>query len=123
VRRGKFPGKGLLALPGGFLNPKETIEDCMLRELREETGLRVPTKVVAGSIKSRRVFDDPHRDARGRVITHAFLIELQPMEGGLPKVTGGDDAIEAFWIPISELQPKLCYADHWDIIRKMTSQA
>jgi ADP-ribose pyrophosphatase YjhB (NUDIX family) len=74
IERKAFPGKGMLALPGGFLDGGEKLEDACLRELREETKLKVPTAVPKGSIKDRKVFDDPHRSMRGRTITHAFLI-------------------------------------------------
>lgn len=119
VTRGLAPGKGLLALPGGFINPEELLEDCMLRELREETKLKVPTPVLRGNIKKTEVFDSPLRSSRGRTITNAFLIELPA--GPLPKVKGGSDANKAQWIPLNEvyqLKDKM-FEDHHDIILKM----
>ena len=98
VRRRSAPGKGLWALPGGFLNPGELIVDGAIRELREETKLKVPAPVLKGSIVDQQVFDDPGRSLRGRTITHAFYIELPP--GGLHKVKGSDDADKAKWIPL-----------------------
>lgn len=117
VERGASPGKGLLALVGGFLNPNEWIVDGMIRELREETKLKVPTPVLKGSIKQSKVYDRPDRSLRGRTITHAYLIELPP--GALPPVKGSDDAARAFWIPISEVREDQCFEDHYAIIQDL----
>lgn len=118
VERKAQPGKGLLALPGGFINPEEKLVDACLRELREETRLKVPAPVLRGSIKSQQVFDDPYRSARGRTITQAFYIELEPNKA-LPKVRGGDDAKYARWIPLANLDPKTIFEDHYFIIQEM----
>lgn len=117
VERGAAPGRGLVAIPGGFLDQNERIIDGMIRELREETKLKVPGPVLKGSITKREVFDDPNRSLRGRTITHAFLIELPP--GPLPVVKGSDDAVKAFWLPISELDESKFFEDHHAIIRTM----
>jgi bifunctional NMN adenylyltransferase/nudix hydrolase len=118
VERKARPGKGLLALPGGFLDAGERLKDACVRELREETKLKVPLPVLYGSIKHNDVFDDPYRSMRGRTITHAFYIELKPNQE-LPKVKGGDDAKRAFWLPLSELNPEQMFEDHYFIIQKM----
>lgn len=118
VERKARPGKGLMALPGGFINPTEKLVDGCIRELREETRLKVPAPVLKGSIKSQQVFDDPYRSARGRTITHAFYIELEP-NSVLPKVKGGDDAKHAFWVPLAELDPMNIFEDHYFIIQEM----
>lgn len=119
VKRKSAPGEGLYALPGGFLNPSESIETGMLRELREETKIKVPEPVLRGSIKARHVFDAPARSLRGRIITHAFLIELPP--GELPKVKGSDDAAKAKWVPLSEFEKMedQFFEDHHHIIKYM----
>jgi bifunctional NMN adenylyltransferase/nudix hydrolase len=117
VERDAAPGEGLFAMPGGFLNQDEWIEDGVLRELREETKLRVPTPVLKGSIKYRGVFDRPDRSLRGRTITHAYLIELPP--GELPTVKGSDDARSAFWLPISELSESQMFEDHYHVIKAL----
>ena len=119
VERKARPGKGQLALPGGFLNTEEKIRDAVLRELREETRLKIPTPVLAGSISKSQVFDDPHRSSRGRTITHAYLIELKPDIQGLPKVKGSDDAKQAFWLPLAELNPEHMFEDHFHIIKTL----
>lgn len=120
VKRRASPGKGLYALPGGFLDQNESMEDGMIRELREETKIKVPEKVLRGSIKKSRVFDAPQRSLRGRTITNAFLIEL-PASTPLPKVKGSDDAEKAMWIPLNDfykMQDRL-FEDHFHIILKM----
>lgn len=117
IQRRAAPGKGLFALPGGFLNQEEYLVDGMLRELREETKLKVPAPVLKGSIVNTRVFDKPDRSLRGRTITHAFLIQLPP--GDLPPVKGGDDAAKAMWIPISDIKEELMFEDHYAIIQHM----
>jgi bifunctional NMN adenylyltransferase/nudix hydrolase len=120
IQRGGFPGKGQWAMPGGFIDQYETLDNCVIRELREETGLKVPEKVLRGSIVHKDVFDNPGRSTRGRTITHAYLFHLDDT-AELPRVKGGDDAAKAQWIPIAEfndMQPVM-YEDHWSIIRNM----
>ena len=119
VTRGAYPGKNLLALPGGYLDTQERVIDGMIRELREETKLKVPDPVLRGSIKLNRVYDAPDRSLRGRVITHAYLIELPG--GSLPPVKGSDDAAKAKWVPLSfvESHPDLFFEDHYHIIQDL----
>jgi bifunctional NMN adenylyltransferase/nudix hydrolase len=118
VERKARPGRGLLALPGGFVGSDEWLEDACIRELREETRLKVPVPVLKGSIRGRRVFDAPYRSQRGRTITHAFLIELAPA-AALPRVKGGDDARHAFWLPLGRVEPEQLFEDHYFIIQAM----
>jgi bifunctional NMN adenylyltransferase/nudix hydrolase len=118
VERRANPGKGLWALPGGFVDHHERLQDACLRELREETRLKVPAPVLKGSISRQAVFDDPYRSARGRTITHAFLIELEP-SSSLPKVKGGDDARSANWVPLGDLSPQDMFEDHYFVIQHM----
>ncbi len=116
IRRRSEPGKGLWALPGGFVNAKtdESLQSACLRELREETGLKVPQPVLIGNIKDSRPFDAIGRSSRGRTITHAFYIELT--DKTLPKVKGSDDADKAKWIPLSKVRSDECFEDHFEII-------
>ncbi len=83
----------------------ETLEECALRELKEETGL-TPT----GEIVELKSFSTVDRDPRGRTITVAYLIEMP-----LTEVAGGDDAAEAKWFPLEELPP-LAF-DHDEILK------
>lgn len=115
VERRAAPGEGLWALPGGHVNQNETVEDCAIRELREETKLKVPAPVLRGSIKDSKLFDSPKRSLKGRVITTAYLIELP--SGPLPAVKGADDAKHARWVPINEIRSDNMFEDHYDIIR------
>jgi bifunctional NMN adenylyltransferase/nudix hydrolase len=120
IERRAEPGKGLWALPGGFVNQSERLQAAVLRELREETRLKVPEPVLKGSIKSKETFDHPDRSLRGRTITTAFLIQLAET-GELPTVKGGDDAAKAFWVPIAEAMAKRdqFFEDHYSIIQTM----
>ena len=120
IKRKAAPGKGLLALSGGFIEPGETLEQAMLRELDQETRLKVAERVLRGSIEKFEVFDAPNRSARGRVITNAYLINLEP-KPKLPKVRGGSDAAYASWHPLAEIHPAMFFEDHYHIIRKMTA--
>ena len=117
IRRRAEPGKGLWALPGGYVNANtdRSVEDAAIRELREETGIKVPAPVLRGSIKRSKVFDAIDRSPRGRIITHAFHIELP--DGELPKVKGSDDADKARWVPIAEVKSEECFEDHYEIIQ------
>jgi bifunctional NMN adenylyltransferase/nudix hydrolase len=120
IRRGHQPGKGLLALPGGFLASGATLEDNAIKELKEETQIKVPAQVLRGSIKSSHVFDYPERSQRGRTVTFAYFIELAPdLKEGLPRVKGGDDAAKAFWLPLSALGEKEeeFFEDHYHIVK------
>jgi bifunctional NMN adenylyltransferase/nudix hydrolase len=122
VRRKASPGRGLIALPGGFLQPDETIIDGMLRELKEETRLKVPTPVLRGSIIDSYVFDNPGRSLRGRTITHAYFIQLK--SGELPAVKGSDDAEKAWWMSLADLyaHEDRIYEDHFQIIQHFISK-
>lgn len=120
VERKDEPGKGLWALPGGFVNVKERIEDAALRELKEETLIDVPEAVLRRCIVNKDLFDDPHRSDRGRTITQCYHFQLNPTFG-VPRVKGGDDAANAFWVTIEEARMNRSnfFEDHWSIIEAM----
>jgi bifunctional NMN adenylyltransferase/nudix hydrolase len=117
VTRGGNPGKGLLALPGGFVRSNERIKDAAVRELKEETRIKVDKPVLKRAIVDSEVFDYPARSERGRTITHAFHIKL---EGKLPevKLTGADDAVKCQWMPFVEVMRRAdeFFEDHIHII-------
>ena len=116
IRRGRAPGKGLLAVPGGFIEQRETAYQSAVRELQEETGFHLLPSEMEHACKAMRIFDHPDRSQRGRVITHAFYFDLgQRM---LPEIAGSDDAAEAKWVPIAEL-PSLeeqFHDDHFHLL-------
>lgn len=119
IKRKDSPGRGCWALPGGFLNTNEKIKDGIIRELKEETKIRIPPGKLIGSLKTIEVFDAPGRSQRGRTITHAGLFILD--ENELPKIVGSDDAESATWIPlenIGALEGNF-FEDHYHIVRHM----
>lgn len=123
IERGDYPGKGLMALPGGFIDQYERIRDAAVRELREETEIadrrgRIPAGRLGGYIEAEKVFDNPYRSSRGRTVTHAFLFRL-PDAKPMWDVKGADDAASASWHPISVLRPDRLFEDHYFIIQDM----
>ena len=118
IKRKFAPGRGRLALPGGFVEPHERLEEAVVRELGEETRIDCSAAQLKRLIKRRRVFDDPNRSDRGRTITHGFLIELPGAEQ-LTEVCASDDAEQAFWTPIADLDPQTMFEDHWDIVQEL----
>ena len=122
VVRKTEPGKGYYALPGGFLNQKETLKQCTIRELKEETNIRIASIILEKCIKETKVFDHPLRSLRGRTVTHASLIELD-YNDPLPSVAGADDAEKALWMPFNELalHEEKFFDDHIHIINYFMS--
>jgi 8-oxo-dGTP diphosphatase len=106
VRRMKEPFKGLLALPGGFINEGETAEDAVKREAREETSLEVEPIEILG------VYSDPGRDPRKHVMSIVFIGLIT---GGIPRA--GDDAQDVEWIELDRVEDKELAFDHRQIIR------
>ena len=105
IERGAAPYKGCWAFPGGFMNMDETTEQCAIRELEEETGLRL------SKIQQIGAYSKVDRDPRGRTITVAYLAIVDAPIA----VTGQDDAAKAQWFPIDQLPP-LAF-DHEDIMK------
>lgn len=120
IERTRAPGKGTWALPGGFVNTNETYEQAAIRELFEETCIKVPEKVLKGSLKRSKIFDNPKRNEGIPRITNAFYFEIAPdYKNGypkLPKVKGADDAVNAKWISLAEVRHMVLFDDHADII-------
>ncbi len=101
IQRGKAPGKGLYAVPGGFIERRETVYQSCLRELAEETHLSLLDVTMRAALVDVAVFDHPERSQRGRVITHAHYFDLGERE--LPEVEADDDAQSVEWLPIARL--------------------
>lgn len=91
IRRGHPPFKDAYALPGGFVDVGETVEDACRRELLEETGVK------AGKLTLVGVYSDPSRDPRGHTCSVAFLSRVKAAAA-----VAGDDAAAAEWLPISK---------------------
>lgn len=104
IRRGRPPFKGSYALPGGFVERNETVEDACRREVLEETGLRVSRLRLVG------VYSAPGRDPRGPATAVAFLARAPR-----GKPAAGDDAADVEWVEDWRSHP-LAF-DHRDIIR------
>lgn len=101
IRRGHPPGEGLLAVPGGFVEQRETLYQSAVRELTEETRLHLLETTMRQCLQAVAVFDHPDRSQRGRTITHAHYFDLG--DRALPDVMAGDDARDAQWVPIARL--------------------
>ncbi len=105
IRRGNEPFRGQYALPGGFVDVGETVEDACRRELMEETGVKLGKLTLVG------VFSDPKRDPRGHTVAVSFLSRVRS-----PKAVAGDDAAAVEWV--ADWQRLALAFDHKTILRK-----
>ena len=105
IRRGNEPFRGRYALPGGFVDVGETVEDACRRELMEETGIK------AGKLTLVGVFSDPARDPRGHTVGVAFMTRVRSR-----KAAAGDDAAAVEWV--ANWQRLDLAFDHKTIVRK-----
>ena len=106
VKRGKEPFKGKWALPGGFLDLEEELEEAAARELAEETG------VTGVALEELGAFGRIGRDPRGRTVSIAYLAVLP----GRPDARAGDDAAEVGWFPLD--RPPDTAFDHEAILAR-----
>jgi bifunctional NMN adenylyltransferase/nudix hydrolase len=122
IQRKFAPGRGAWALPGGFRNQRETFLDCAIRELQEETNVRVPEKVLRASIVKTELFDDPRRSFGIPRNTMAVYMRINPNpDYTLPRANGADDAALCKWVPLTDALNNIeMYDDHKDIISKVT---
>ncbi|MEY9944717.1 NUDIX domain-containing protein [Kitasatospora sp. GAS1066B] len=107
IERGWPPHQGLLALPGGHVDPGEKALDAAARELREETGVRV----AATDLTLIGLYGEPGRDPRGRYVSAAYLVEVPEITQAL----AGDDAAAVRWVPLTDLPEHLAF-DHAQIL-------
>jgi len=105
IRRKKDPFKGQLALPGGFVNEGETVEDAMKREAMEETSLEVEPIDILG------VYSDPKRDPRKHILSVVFVGIIV---GGSDKA--GDDAASLEWVDLVGFERHQIAFDHVTIL-------
>ncbi|MEM3445761.1 MAG: NUDIX domain-containing protein [Thermoplasmata archaeon] len=104
IRRKNEPWKGMYALPGGFVEYGERVEETVLREVKEETGLEARIRCLVG------VYSAPERDPRGHIITVAYLLDVPALE----RAKAGDDASAIKIFEIENLPPLA--SDHKKII-------
>ena len=107
IQRGNEPFKGKWAVPGGFVDMDEELEDAVARELKEETGLE------GVALEQMHTFGKCGRDPRGRQITIVFMGVLDKRP---PKIKGGDDAAKAKWFDIEKLPKDLAF-DHNEVAK------
>jgi 8-oxo-dGTP diphosphatase len=105
IQRKHDPFAGCWALPGGFINLDETLEESALRELREETG------VDSAKLEFLDVFGDPGRDPRGRIISVVYLARVHAKQ---LNPAAADDAADVGWFSLSR-PPELAF-DHAKIL-------
>ena len=124
IRRAHAPGKGLWALPGGFLEPRDTLWQSCLRELAEGTACALPEATWRAALQQVTVFDHPDRSQSGRTITHAHYFVLSD-DLPQPAVRGGDDAAQATWVPLHDVAglEEIFFEDHLHILRHFTSHS
>ena len=104
IERKHAPYQGFYALPGGFVEEDETLEEAIARELREETNL------VLNNLKQFRAYSRPDRDPRGRTISVIFVSHID----AFPDAVAGDDASAVKWFSLNHL-PQLAF-DHGEIV-------
>jgi 8-oxo-dGTP diphosphatase len=95
IQRLREPFANSWALPGGFMEIDETLEQAAMRELEEETGIVTEEVIPIGA------FSAVERDPRGRIITFAFYVEL----AGQQTAVAADDAKDAQWFDLGKLPP------------------
>lgn len=105
IKRGRDPNKGKISIPGGFVEWGETVEQAAVREVEEETGLKVRLKEILG------VYSDPNRDSRGHIMTVTFVAD--PVEG---EPRGGSDTADAKWFKLDEIPFNDIPGDHPKIL-------
>jgi ADP-ribose pyrophosphatase YjhB (NUDIX family) len=102
VQRGRAPSQGKWSLPGGLLDLGERLEDAVVREVEEESGLRVKVLGLCGVLDRIVSADEPESNGRGPIRYHWVIIDyVAAVVGGT--LQAGSDAAEARWVPLGEL--------------------
>ncbi|VTU42591.1 MULTISPECIES: NUDIX domain-containing protein [unclassified Variovorax] len=120
IQRGEGAGKGLYAVPGGFMEDGDRFYETAVRELAEETGLAFLDTTLLDALEDSAVFDHPGRSPRGRIISQAFKFNLGNLR--LPEVNAQFDpdggAKKARWVRISDLarMEDQFFEDHFHIL-------
>ena len=109
IRRKNDPCKGCLALPGGFVDEGERIEDAARREANEETSLNIHLVDILG------VYSDPKRDPRGHLISTAF-VGIAPTDNLSVEASAQDDASGVEWIKLEAIDKSNIAFDHKKIL-------
>ncbi|MEI8049101.1 MAG: NUDIX hydrolase [Bacteroidota bacterium] len=112
IERKNPPFEGMWALPGGFLDMDETLEQTAIRELREETG------ISGVELKQFRTFSKVNRDPRHRTITTVFIGHATHTTA---TPVAGDDAAKVQWFDLSDLPP-LAF-DHGEVLELVKGMA
>lgn len=105
VKRKNDPGKDMWALPGGFVNDNEELEAAAIRELQEETGMKM------AALTQLHTFGKVGRDTRGRTVSIVYYGFATAAEH---PVQGGDDAAEAHWVNVKSIT-EMAF-DHMDVL-------
>ena len=117
LKRKFLPGKGLWALPGGFINVKKDILTNCIDVLKKETGIKIDKKKIRNSLIDSEIFDNPERSVRGRTITNAFLFILKDID--LPEIKNTKSG-DVRWVSFKDFfvydyETKM-FEDHYFII-------
>jgi 8-oxo-dGTP diphosphatase len=110
IRRKNPPFEGMWALPGGFVDMDETLEEAAARELKEETG------ITLNNMKQLKAYGAVNRDPRHRTISIVFT----GLINGHQEIKAGDDAANAKWFPLNNLPP-LAF-DHFEIVNDAVNE-
>ena len=111
VKRKNEPFRGYLAIPGGFVNEGETVEDAAKREVKEETSLDIELIDILG------VYSDPKRDPRGHNMSTVFIGKIPTTRNGKVKAAAAaDDALELYWMNLEDIPYEKFAFDHKNIL-------
>ncbi len=111
VKRKNEPFRGYLAIPGGFVNEGETVEDAAKREVKEETSLDIELIDILG------VYSDPKRDPRGHNMSTVFIGKIPTSRNGKVKAAAlPDDALELYWMNLEDIPDEKFAFDHKNIL-------